>query len=122
TRMPTPKEILNSHTGPFAVPGGERFVVKYFRPSYRNLRNKSSVINSIPRPGLAINLVWNWLVLLDAVHSRLNQAEGQLAREALRCWWQAIYPTTTATSASSSLSQLLMVADKAWEDPKGIAA
>lgn len=69
-RMPTAARILeeleNSNT-PAAVASGEKFVVRYSRTSLRNMPNRSSITNDLPRAGMAVNLAWNFLLLLGAV-------------------------------------------------------
>ncbi len=117
-RMPTAARILEeleNSNAPAAIPSGEKFVVRYSRTSHKNLPNRSSITNDLPSPGMAVNLAWNFLLLLGAVYDRVDSAERELAGSAYRLWWDAAFQDWTPDKSLGGLSWLIAASDAAWE-------
>jgi hypothetical protein len=113
--MPTARMIRDMKERPLAVAGGEQFVIRYSRISYTALRNRSSMHNSLPRPGLAANLVWNYVILVDSIHRSIDAATRVRAKRALGLF-AARLGGRTLNDSLSCLNQLIKEADSAWED------
>jgi hypothetical protein len=104
---------------PHAAPGGERFVVRYYRTRYRKLRDVGSIVNSLPRPGLASNIAWNYIVLGCEIFHRLDVAERARAAVALELWKERILSPECRDSSLAGLRRLMTEADYALEAPRG---
>lgn len=108
-------ELLGQPETPIAVAGGERFVVRYRRTSYRFRPNRSSVTNDLPYPMLSFNGAWNYLLLLDAVYSRLDPGARVIAGHAFQLWWREAFERWEPDQSIRGLSRLIAIADSAWE-------
>ena len=85
-RMPTARAMRDDTSAPKAVSGGERFSVGLFRTNYQTLNNRAWAINSLPRPGLAPNVPWSVVLLLNGVHGLLAESDSQTLKRALSLW------------------------------------
>ena len=99
-------EEIKGHA-PAAVAGGERFVVRYFV----HQGNRGGITNDIPRPGLAINLAWHYLLVLQAVRSRLNQHDRSVAQRALQGWRSVAFGAGETWGGLGGLNKLNAVAN-----------
>ena len=119
--MPTGRDIRDIKERPLAVPGGETFSIRYLRTDYR----KSSIKNNLPSPGLANNIVWNYVILMDAIHRKCDQPTKHRAARAIELWWDTIFLSDSPDTSLKGLNQLINEADLAWErsgvkQPRGV--
>lgn len=113
-QMPTAVHLLGVQDARHTAGQPESFVVKFYRTEYRHLRNKSSVWTTLPAPGLAFNLVWHYMLLLDAVHQRLDRHLRLVTLDALRAWWDALFSDQNPGSSLGDLAAVTNAADAAW--------
>lgn len=115
-RMPTASSIRKNQDHPRAVQQGEVFRISLYRTGYQNLTNRAWVINTIPRPGLAANLPWSAILLLNTVSVVLPvEARSHLGR-ALRIWFQAAMQPDFDKQTTQSLGELFRQSATAYED------
>jgi len=113
--MPTAQAVSNLPDRVRAVPNGEEFVVRFFRTNYKTLRNYSSIINRLPRPGLASNLVWNYVLLANEIFGRLNSEARTRGEVALALWQERLFSPELRDDSLSGLERLMTEADYAFE-------
>lgn len=116
--MPTAL-LVRTADRPLAAQPIERFVIRYSRTNYRSLANRSSVVNHFPVPGLSANLVWNFVVLMEAIHRNLDQPGKDRTARALRLWYECVIMPGPPDPGLSSLTALLREADYAWDASEG---
>jgi len=121
-RMPSARRLRANESGPHAVAGGERFVVTLYRTDCQNLRNKAWVITTIPRPGLAANLPWSFLLVLNAVFLLLKPSERDTLRQALAKWCERAFGEPLPEGRSPTLNALFEVSIESWLHAKTNAA
>jgi hypothetical protein len=109
--MPSAR-VAGGETGPHSVPGGETVTVRYYRTTYSNLPNRSSLTNTIPRPGLVANLPWHFFVLTDAVFQSMDTPARDNAYAAFASWVEA-FDGVLANRSLASLEVLIRVSDAA---------
>jgi len=114
-RMPTASTIRTSEDHLQAVDPREVFRITLYRTGYRNLRNRAWVINTIPRPGLAANLPWSAILLLNAVFVILpDEARAQLG-QALRNWFDSAMDPAFDNQAQQTLARLFALSVSAYD-------
>jgi hypothetical protein len=106
-RMPSARRLRGDESSPHAVAGGERFVVSLYRTDYHNLRNKAWVITTIPRPSLAANLPWSFLLVLNSVFVLLQPSERETLGRAIAEWYGWAFGQSRLKKSLSSLNSLL---------------
>jgi len=100
--MPTASQLRAQIDVPFTVPAGEQFSVRLFTgPS-----GQVYVLNDLPRPGLAINFAWHFIVLMDAVRSRLSESERVALHQGLQDWYDLIFSPAGQDSSFGALKNL----------------
>ncbi len=105
-RMPSARRLREDESSPHAISGGERYVVTLYRTDYHNLRNKAWVITTIPRPGLAANLPWSFLLVLNAVFALLNPSDRKILGQAMAEWYECAFEQARLEKSLSSLNLL----------------
>ena len=105
-RMPSARRLRGDESSPHAIAGGERFVVTLYRTDYHNLRNKTWVITTSPRPGLAANLPWSFLLVLNAVFVLLKPSERETLGRAIAEWYECAFRQSRLKRSLSSLNSL----------------
>jgi len=113
--MPSGQILLRESNRPKAAPGGERYIIRYYRTRWRTMRNRSSVWNTLPRPGLAANLVWNYCLLWDAINNRLSEETRGYACRALEHWWNAVFVVLDDDHSVRGLHRAITETDVACE-------
>ena len=64
---------------------------------------------------MAVNLAWNYLLLLGAVYDHLDSREREVAGNAYRHWWDAAFQEWVPDKSLAGLSRLIAAADAAWD-------
>jgi len=105
-QMPSARRLREDDSSPHAIIGGERFVVTLYRADYHNLQNKAWVITSIPRPGLAANLPWSFLLVLNAVFVLLKPLDRKILGQAMVDWCECALQQKRFERSLSSLNLL----------------
>lgn len=105
-RMPSACRLREDESTPHAVAGGERYVVTLYRTDYHNLRNRAWVITTIPRPSLAANIPWSFLLVLNAVFVLLKLSEQETLRLAVTEWHRYAFGQSLPKRSLSSLNSL----------------
>ncbi|MBI5467155.1 MAG: hypothetical protein HY975_02995 [Candidatus Kerfeldbacteria bacterium] len=94
-------------TNPATVPGGETFKIKLFA--------EWRVWNELPKQGMSVNVAWHYIVLLEAIHERLQGPDGNpVAHIPLGQFWRKDLQVAE-TFNGSDLSVLKTLTDKARE-------
>lgn len=115
--IPTASEFVRGTSGhPATVSSGERFVIRLFV----HKDGFGYITNDIPRPGMAVNLAWNYVFLLDAVRSRLDQKQRSDSALALQAWWDAIFSDLGADKSMRGAHALNRAANEAFERAKRV--
>ena len=114
-RMPTAREIRGLEGRVLAAPRGERFMIRYYRTSYKSFHNTSSIVNTLPRPGLATNLVWNYIVLMEEIHRKIDPLTRERASRAFGYLWQRSFAGGTVDRSLRGLKDLVGSTDYGWE-------
>jgi hypothetical protein len=99
---------------PLAAQGIERFTIRYSRTDYKTMASSAIIINSVPRPGLSQNLIWNYVVLMDAIHERIPVDLRLRTARALLVWFDRVIALGPPSPAVASLPSLIRNADAAW--------
>jgi hypothetical protein len=120
-RMPTASAIRRSDNHPRAVDLGEVFHISFFRTEYRNLHNRAWVINTIPRPGLAANLPWSVILLLNAVFAVLPEEARAHLGQALCNWFDSAMDPAFDNQAQGTLARLFELSIAAYEQAQAAA-
>lgn len=94
---------------PSTVPAGEQFTV-HLHVS----RVGAYVTNYLPTPGLAANVVWNYVLLLEAVRSRLSQQQREESTLALEAWWHSVFSELGQDASMRGLHRLTDASNKAY--------
>lgn len=105
-RTPTARQLREDKSISHAVAGGEQYVVTLYRTDYHNLRNKAWVITTIPRPSLAANIPWSFLLVLNAVFVLLKPSEQETLRQAIADWYKYAFEESHPNRSISSLNSL----------------
>lgn len=113
-RMPTADAFRSYSDDPKAVSGGESYRVRFYRTRYKALRNKAWVINSLPRPSLALNPPWSSIVLLNGAHALLADRDRRRLRAALAAWFDVAFGDETFRGLKG-LNRLFEVSYATWE-------
>ena len=121
-RMPSARRLRADESSPHAVADGERYVVTLYRTDYQNLRNKAWVMTTIPRPGLAANLPWSFLLVLNAVFALLKPSERDTLGRALVKWYECAFGESPPEGRSSALNALFKASLESWLHAKTNAA
>jgi hypothetical protein len=108
--MSSAAAFLNAIDGaPSTVPAGEQFTV-HLHVS----RNGAYVTNCFPTPGLAGNAVWNYVLLLEEVRSRLSQQQREESALALQAWWHSVFSELGQDASIRGLHRLTDASNKAY--------
>ena len=113
---PTSRAIRKGEDHPRAVQQGEVYRISFFRTAYQNLSNRVWVINTIPRPGLAANLPWSAILLLNAVFVVLPVDVRPRLGQALQSWFEAAMQPDCDRQTMQSLRGLFQLSAAAYED------
>jgi hypothetical protein len=105
-RMPTARQLREDDSSPHAVAGGEQYIVTLYRTDYHNLSNKAWVITAVPRPSLAANIPWSFLLVLNAVFVLLKPSEQETLRQAIANWYKYAFEESHPNRSISSLNSL----------------
>jgi hypothetical protein len=120
-RMPTAAALRSAEDHPTAVPGGERFDISFYRTQYQTLRNRVWIINSLPKPGLAANIPWSAIILLNAVFVLLNDPVRERLHRALSSWADLVLAGGLTDQSLAGLNALFAVSLQAWEEANVLA-
>ncbi len=126
-RLPTASGIetaLESQNLRKTVPGGERYAISFWRDEVRHFKPKVYVtVNSTPRRGLAANLPWTVILLLNAVHNLVPREYAELAlRDAWRDWFEAAFAHKNDYSGSAGLKRMYLVSFEVWRKARSCLA
>lgn len=99
---------------PLAAQATERFTIRYSRADYETMASSATITNSLPRPGLSQNLIWNYVILMDAIHERIPIDLRLRTARALLVWFDRVIALGPPSSAVAALSSLIRNADAAW--------
>ncbi len=101
TDVPLLREVAqNAQGAPASVPGGERFAVRVFYGAH----GRAWITNDLPRPGLAFNIPWHYLILVQAIRSRLEQDDRHWAQRALQAWFVKAFTEQESTQSLNVLN------------------
>jgi|SRR6185312_2354152 len=113
-RMPSARAVRNLSDNPRAVHGGEKFKIVFSRTNYRNLQNKVSAITTLPRPGLAANIPWSFVVFLNCVVCIVDRETGAHLYRALKLWYDAAFGGATWGTSPIELRRLFQMSLGCW--------
>jgi hypothetical protein len=63
---------------------------------------------------MAVNLAWNYVLLLQAVRGRLNQKQREESIYALQWWWDAVFSELGEDKSMAGLRALNSAANDAF--------
>jgi hypothetical protein len=86
--MPSALEVQKSFSvAPPAVAGGEQFVIRLLL----HQDGSAAIINSLPKPGLSVNIAWHFVYLMQAVRARLPLEDRRWSQLALQAWVDLLF-------------------------------
>lgn len=120
-RMPTARALRDDPSVPHAVPGGERFVITLYRTDYRSLKNRVWVNNSLPRSGMAANIPWSALVVLNAAFALLDPETRVILHRAFSGWYDFAFEEWEPDQSMVGLNALFASALGAYTKARAAA-
>ncbi len=115
-RMPTAAAIRRSQAHPRAVDAGEVFRVSFFRTEYSSLQNRAWIMNTIPRPGLAANLPWSVILLMNSISAVLPDEARAKFGKALRNWVESAMDPAFDDQTQVTLTRLFELSVIAYDE------
>jgi hypothetical protein len=84
------------------------------RTHYRELRNRAWVDNTLPQPGLASNIPWSFLLVLNAIFVLLKPPERDVLGGALAGWFDRAFAQSPPEPSAQGLKMLLEASMESW--------